>query len=116
MTGPCLQDLMQQLELNYEEISRALAGTSVGFLFGSVVGGVLFSLFYKHADLLTFLPSISCTVGKFHRKELALPCCELLLLVNLNMFVFALNAITAVVEPEGACDSTPPLYSEHPRL
>ena len=69
MNGPCLQDLMQQLDVNYEEISRALSCVSVGFLVGSVVGGVLFSLFYDHADLLASVASVFCTVGELERTH-----------------------------------------------
>ena len=64
VNGPCLQELMQQLQLNYEQISRALSCVSVGFLFGSVGGGIFFSLFYRHADLLAGVASLFCTVGK----------------------------------------------------
>ena len=39
--GPTLPDLRSQIDVNYEEMSRALFGKAAGFFIGSVAGGIL---------------------------------------------------------------------------
>ena len=41
ITGPTLPYLKQRVDSNYEQIGRALAARSVGFLTGSLTGGIL---------------------------------------------------------------------------
>ena len=39
--GPTLPDLRSQIDVNHEEMSRALFGKAAGFFIGSVAGGIL---------------------------------------------------------------------------
>ena len=50
ITGPTLPYMKQRVSCNYEQIGRALAARSVGFLIGSLTGGVLCDK-YSIADL-----------------------------------------------------------------
>ena len=64
ITGPTLPDLTERLCVDYEEISRALLGKSFGLAAGSILGGFLNEIFYKHVDLLMslslYLMSVAC--------------------------------------------------------
>ena len=52
IVGPTLPALSDKLGVNYEEISRALSGKSIGLMLGSILGGFLHEKFYKQTDLL----------------------------------------------------------------
>ena len=62
--GPSIPDLKDKLGLDYEEISRALVGISVGYFVGSVVGGVLHERFYQHTDLFMSISVLLASGGK----------------------------------------------------
>ena len=64
MNGPCLQELMTQVDVNYEQVSRALSTLSVGFAVGAVLGGIVYSLQYDRADLVTAIASLLSAVGE----------------------------------------------------
>ena len=73
MNGPCLKDLMTQLDINYEQVSRALSTLSVGFAVGAVLGGIIYSLQYSRADLITATASLIGAIGKPHILQRRLP-------------------------------------------
>ena len=51
---------MKRIGVNYEEISRALMARSVGFLFGSFLGGALYDRWQHLSD---FWLSLACVCG-----------------------------------------------------
>lgn len=64
IVGPTIPDLTERLCVNYEEISRALVGKSIGVGIGSIVGGFCNEIFYNHVDLFMslslYLMAIAC--------------------------------------------------------
>ena len=65
VTGPCIPDLKDKLGLNYEEISRAMVGTSVGLIVAAIIGGLLHERFYKHGDLLMAIGTFVGATGQY---------------------------------------------------
>ena len=53
ITGPTLPYLKQRVDSNYEQIGRALAARSVGFLTGSLTGGILCDRYDTEVMLFT---------------------------------------------------------------
>ena len=56
--GPTLPDLRNQINVNFEEMSRALVGKAAGFFIGSVAGGILHEVRFRSGNIWT------CTTKK----------------------------------------------------
>ena len=52
ITGPTLKDLILKLDSNYEDVSRAISGRSLGFFVGAVIGGFLVDNLPVYLDLI----------------------------------------------------------------
>ena len=52
VVGPTMQDLMELMDVNYQQISLALLGKSTGFFVGSLMGGFLHEIFHSKTDLI----------------------------------------------------------------
>lgn len=52
IVGPTLPDLKSRVGVNYEEMSRALMVRSLGYLFASLLNGVITDLFPFHVELI----------------------------------------------------------------
>jgi MFS family permease len=52
ITGPTLKDLKLRANLNYEDISRAVSGRSIGFFLGAALGGFLVDKLDPYCDLM----------------------------------------------------------------
>ena len=61
--GPTLPDLAKRINVNYEEIARALSVKAIGLFFGSLLGGSLHEIFYHHTDLIMAFGIMTGAVG-----------------------------------------------------
>ena len=52
ITGPVLPDLKDMFDSDYEELGRAQAMTSIGFISGSFIGGIVHERWHKHTDMI----------------------------------------------------------------
>ncbi|XP_061189695.1 sodium-dependent glucose transporter 1A-like [Saccostrea echinata] len=52
IAGPTLKDLKLRVDLDYEEVSRAVSGRSVGYFIGSAMGGLLVDRLDPYCDLM----------------------------------------------------------------
>ena len=78
ISGPTLPFIRQRVGANYEEISRTLMARSVGFLFGSFIGGALYDRWQHYSDLWL---ALACTFGG--AGTLIAPFCTQLALLGL---------------------------------
>ena len=65
LSGPTLPDLKERVDANYEEISQGLVARSVGYLFGSVISGILVDRLPLHMELLLSVSMIFGALGTF---------------------------------------------------
>lgn len=63
--GPTIPDIMANIGINYEEMSRALVGISLGYIFGSLLGGIIHERFYSSTDLLLAIGIAIATIGEW---------------------------------------------------
>ena len=52
VTGPTLIDLKNRINSNYETVSTAVSGRSVGYFIGTVIGGLLVDRYGKFCELM----------------------------------------------------------------
>lgn len=52
ITGPTQKDLKLRANLNYEDVSRAVSGRSIGFFIGAAIGGFLVDKLDPYCDLM----------------------------------------------------------------
>ena len=52
ITGPTQKDLIIKTDSDYELVSRATSGRSVGYFIGAVIGGPLVDKLGKYCDLM----------------------------------------------------------------
>jgi MFS family permease len=52
ITGPTLKDLKLRANLDYEDVSRAVSGRSIGFFLGAALGGFLVDKLDSYCDLM----------------------------------------------------------------
>ena len=52
ITGPTLKDLKLRAGINYEEVSRAVSGRSIGFFIGAAIGGFLVDKLDPFLDII----------------------------------------------------------------
>ncbi|XP_060073762.1 sodium-dependent glucose transporter 1A-like [Ylistrum balloti] len=50
--GPTLQDLKDRTDSDYESLSQAVSGRSIGAVSGSIIGGILIDRFGQYCDLI----------------------------------------------------------------
>ncbi len=63
IVGPTIPDLMERLDVNYEQFSVALGSKGYGMLTGAVVGGFLHERFCRHIDLLVAIGLVLSAVA-----------------------------------------------------
>ncbi len=63
ISGPTLPYLRLRLDINYEEISRALVAKSVGFFIGTLAGGALSQKWRQLKELWVSLSLIAAAIG-----------------------------------------------------
>ena len=61
--GPTLPDLRDRLGISQHQITMVLMGRTIGFMVGAIVGGFLFRIFFKLADVFMLLSILLAAGG-----------------------------------------------------
>lgn len=75
ITGPTQKDLKLRAHLDYEEVSRAMSGRSIGFFIGAAIGGFLVDKLDPYCDLMVAVCldlGATATIVAPHAQEIAL--------------------------------------------
>lgn len=75
ITGPTQKDLKLRAHLDYEEVSRAMSGRSIGFFIGAAIGGFLVDKLDPYCDLMVAVCldlGATATIVAPHAQEIGL--------------------------------------------
>ncbi len=87
VVGPSLRDLKDRVDVDYEEISRAMIAHSVGVVLGSLAGGLLYDRVpRRHSDLFLVVGFVIQAVG-----TVAMPWSNSLALVATFFFITGIS-------------------------